>query len=86
MTIDITRVVTEKWEVSSCQCGEDPEIFDRRTNQDDAQARQVVIHCPECGREVTSAYRYSWDEIEFIKNRYKAMISAIAGWENLWGR
>lgn len=83
MIVDVRRVITEKWEVSSCRCGEDPEIFDRRTNQDDTQARQVVIHCPECGREVTAAYRYSWDEIEFVKVRYKAMIQAITAWENL---
>ena len=83
MTVDIRRVVTEKWEVSPCRCGEDPEIFDRRTSQDDTQARQVVIHCPECGREVTTAYRYSWDEIELVKVRYKAMIQAIMAWENL---
>lgn len=83
MTVDITNVVTEKWEVPPCQCGEEPEVFDRRTSQNDAQARAVVIHCPECGREATAAYRYSWDEIEFVKVRYKAMIQAITTWENL---
>ena len=83
MIVDVTNIVTEKWEVSPCRCGEEPEIFDRRTNQYDAQARAVVIHCPECGREVTAAYCYSWDEIEFIKVRYRAMMLATAKWENL---
>ena len=83
MTVDVTNVVTEKWEVSPCQCGEEPETFDRRTNQYDAQAREVVIHCPECGREVTAAYRHSWNEIEFVKVRYKAIIQVITAWENL---
>lgn len=83
MTVDVTNIVTEKWKVSPCRCGEEPVIFDRRTNQDDTQARQVVILCPECSREATAAYRYSWNEIEFIKNRYKAMMQAITVWENL---
>lgn len=83
MIVEIEKVSTEKWEVSPCKCGEDPEVFDRKTNYNDGHARQVVIHCPECGREATAAYRYQYSEVDFLKARYKAMMQAIVTWENL---
>lgn len=83
MELKLTRVITERWEVSPCKCGSDPEVFDRKINQEDGHVRQVVIHCPECGREATACYRYQYSEVDFLKVRYKAMMQAIATWENL---
>lgn len=83
MIVEVTRVITEKWEVSPCQCGEEPEMFDRKPNAADGHVRQVVIKCPECGREAAACYHYQYSEVDFLKVRYKAMIQAITTWENL---
>ena len=83
MELELKRIIKEKWIVSPCKCGEEPEIFDRKHNSNNGHERQVVIHCPECGREAISSYQYQYSEVDFLAIRYKAVLQAITKWENL---
>lgn len=82
MMIELKKLSSEKWEISSCKCGEDPIVFDTKINQNDGHDRSFVIQCPECGRRTSASYRYHYDELDFIAARYRAAMIAITKWEH----
>ena len=47
MEYSIKRVVTEKWEISNCSCGAEPEVLNR-VYIHDINRHYITVKCPEC--------------------------------------
>ena len=82
MEYSIKRVVTEKWEVSNCSCGAEPEILDR-VSIHDSNEHHILVKCPECQKMGgIGSYIEHYNEGS-INGRYNATMKAITSWENL---
>ena len=82
MEYSIKRVVTEKWEVSKCSCGAEPEILDR-VSIHDSNEHHISVKCPECQKMGESGSYIEHYNEGSINGRYNATMKAIASWENL---
>ena len=81
MELGIARYVTEKWEVSNCTCGAEPDLI-TRVSISDANYHQVFLKCPECQKMVVGGTYLEHYNEGSINARYKAIIECIAAWEN----
>lgn len=85
MELNLSRFITEKWEVSNCpNCGTEPQLIEWVDNHD-PQGREIVIRCPKCLRRADSeTFLCHSNSIPSNENeRYRATILAIRNWENL---
>lgn len=82
MELSLRRITTEKWEVSNCVCGTEPEVLERVSIQDHNQ-RHVFIKCPECQRMAEGGSYIEHYNEGTINAKYNATIMAITAWENL---
>ena len=82
MELTLTRITTEKWEVSPCSCGGEPKLIEwgARGNPEN---RHLVLQCQKCGKETpVEAYYHKPHSSDYINGRYQAIIRAITSWEN----
>ena len=82
MEYSIKRVVTEKWEVSNCSCGAEPEVLDRVSIHDNNR-HYITVKCPECQKMGESGSYIEHYNEGSINGRYNATMKAITSWENL---
>ena len=78
MQLNIKRYVTEKWEVSDCTCGAEPDLI-TRVSISDANKYQVFLKCPECQKMVEGGIYNKGS----VNARRKAIIECITAWENV---
>jgi hypothetical protein len=81
MQLNIKRYITEKWEVSNCTCGTEPDLI-TRTDIFDTIKRQVLLKCPKCQKMVEGGIYNEHYNKDSVNARYKAIIECIAAWEN----
>ena len=82
MECSIKHVVTEKWEISNCFCGAEPEILDRVSIYD-SNKHYITVKCPECQKTSESGSYVEHYNEGSINGRYNATLKAITSWENL---
>jgi hypothetical protein len=81
MELSLRRITTEKWEVSNCICGAEPEVLGRASAFDSNQ-HYVYIKCPVCQKMAEGGSYIEHYNESTINEKYSATIMAITAWEN----